>query len=147
MNPSPQEEPDLVDGEMPREMPRLVPWWLRGIYVAIGLGFVGLGIIGVYLPGLPTTPFLLLASYFLVRSSPKLNARVEAMPVVGKYLRDWNQKRGVRLHVKILALVMTAGVVIAGIYFGSNQWWVQAIIVVLAVIGQAVVWSLKTVRD
>ena len=127
--------------------PKLVPWWLRGIYVVIGLGFVGLGLLGVYLPGLPTTPFLLLASYFLIRSSPKLYARVEAMPVVGSYLRDWNRKRGVRLHVKVLALVMTASFVGLGLVLGSQQFWVQVLVIALAAVGQAVVWSLKTVRD
>jgi len=129
-----------------QSQPKLVAPWLRVLFIALGGFFLGLGVIGIYLPGIPTTPFVLLASFFFVRSSPKLNDRIERMPVVGGYLLDWNQKKGVKLHVKVLALLSSLIVVAFAIFFGSGLLWVKFTIVTLAIIGQAVVWSLKTVR-
>ena len=60
----------------------------RPIYLLLAFFFLVLGVLGVLLPGIPATPFLLLMSYFLVRVSPKLHARVMRWPVVGPPLKD-----------------------------------------------------------
>ena len=65
----------------------------RVVYITIAILFLGLGLVGVLLPGLPTTPFLLLMSYFLIRSSPWLHERVIQLPVVGGPIRDWRSGR------------------------------------------------------
>ena len=94
--------------------------WNRGV---LGLGrvlllFVAgvcflLGILGVLLPGLPATPFLLLTSYFLIRSSPRLNAALLRSRFFGPILRDWQIHGGVRKDVKVKAVVMVALSVVA----------------------------------
>jgi uncharacterized membrane protein YbaN (DUF454 family) len=62
--------------------------------------FFVLAAVGVFIPGLPTTQFLLLTSYFLVRSSPRLNARLQRSRFFGTILMDWHVHGGIRRDVK-----------------------------------------------
>lgn len=65
----------------------------RTIYVVMGLICVGLGALGVILPGLPTTPFLLLASWLFYRSSERLQQWLLAS-WLGKYIRFYHRRGG-----------------------------------------------------
>lgn len=65
-----------------------------------------LAILGIFLPLLPTTPFLLLASACYARGSPRLHQWLRNHPTFGKFLRDFEDGRGIPLRAKILALVM-----------------------------------------
>lgn len=126
--------------------PPLVPWWWRGVYVGLGVLFVGLGLAGAYLPLLPTTPFLLLASYFLARSWPALDRRVQRIPIFGSYLRDWHQHRGVRVEVKWLATAVCLGTACAGGWLAADSVAYQVALGLLVLLGLIVVWRLPTVR-
>jgi len=62
--------------------------------------------VGVFLPLLPTTPFLLLAAACFVRSSPRLHARLLAHPRLGPFLEQWRRERSVPLAAKRRAYVL-----------------------------------------
>ncbi|MGL5682301.1 MAG: YbaN family protein [Marinifilaceae bacterium] len=79
----------------------------RILYIVLGCLAVGLGIIGVVLPGFPTTPFLLLASWFFVRSSVRLNAWLHRTRYLGGYLRRFNGEEPQTKWDKIIPLVTT----------------------------------------
>ncbi|MGL5123652.1 MAG: YbaN family protein [Fusobacteriaceae bacterium] len=64
-----------------------------------------LGVIGIFLPVLPTTPFLLLTALLLERSSPKFHKILLQNKVVGKYLSDYIEKKGITLKNKIISLI------------------------------------------
>jgi uncharacterized protein len=119
----------------------------RALFVVAGLVFVGIGGLGVVLPVLPTTPFLLLASYCFVRSSPRLNRWLLRNRVFGPFLRDWQRHRGVRLHVKIaavLVLILGLGISLALV---QPAWpWALAI-VGLGMIGLIVVLRLPRIKN
>src|SRR6478752_3338885 len=83
----------------------------RGLYLAAGLGCVGLAYLGAVLPGLPTTPWVLLASGCFARSSPRLQAWLRRSPVFGRLLRDWDEHRGIRRPVKAVAAMLIVVVV------------------------------------
>ncbi|MBY8965395.1 YbaN family protein [Algiphilus sp.] len=68
--------------------------------------FVGLAFIGVFLPGLPTVPFLLLAAWFAARGSEKLHRWLYAHPTFGQLLIDWEREKAVSRKAKVLAIVM-----------------------------------------
>ena len=85
--------------------------WRRIGLVTLGLILIGLGYLGVLLPGLPTTPFLIGASYCFYRSSPRLHRWLRRSPVFGRILHDWEVHRGIRKPVKIFAVCMVVTVV------------------------------------
>jgi uncharacterized protein len=119
---------------------------MRPVYLALaGLCFV-LAVLGVFLPVLPTTPFLLLTSACLVRSSPRLNERLRKSPLFGPFLRDWEKHHGVRLHVKVTALTLIALVVAWSLFYRDLEVVPRVVLCALALIGAFVVLRLKTVR-
>jgi hypothetical protein len=70
---------------------------------------MALGLVGVFLPLLPTTPFLLLAGACFVRSSPRLHARLLAHPRLGPYLERWQKDRSIPRAAKHRAYVLVCG--------------------------------------
>ena len=115
--------------------------------MVLGCIFVGLGALGAVLPVLPTTPFLLLASFFLIRSSPRLNEKLMRSPFFGRFLRDWHQHRGVRPRAKVTAVVMVLVAITASISWGDLSWPLLVLLLVLGVVGVTVVLRLPVIRD
>ncbi|VTU00599.1 Uncharacterized conserved protein OS=Janthinobacterium sp. (strain Marseille) GN=mma_3498 PE=4 SV=1: DUF454 [Gemmataceae bacterium] len=108
---------------------------VRVLYAGAGAGFVGVAYLGVLLPGLPTTPWVLLASYCFSKSSPRLERWLRRSPVFGPLLRDWVEHRGIRRPVKVLAVCLVATVVTLSIAFGRVPVWVKCVIGGLAAVG------------
>lgn len=121
--------------------------WRKALYLAAAGLFFLLAVLGAFLPVLPTTPFLLLTSFFLVRSSPQLHKKLLASRVFGGLLRDWHKSRGVRPHVKITAVTVMTGVVGISIFSGKLSPILLGLLFVLAGIGLFVVLKLPTIRD
>lgn len=78
------------------------------VWVALGATFLGLGAIGILLPLLPTTPFLIAAVWAFGKGSPALRQRLLDHPRVGKPLRDWEAQRAIAPRYKVLACVSMA---------------------------------------
>ena len=119
---------------------------MRALYLTLAAVFMVLATAGVFLPVLPTTPFLLLASWCLVRSSPRLHARLLASPLFGPLLLDWERHRGVRLHVKVSALAVLALVVGLGLASQGLSLPLKLVLATLATIGATVILRLRTIR-
>ncbi len=130
-----------------RDLPPLVGGLRRVLYVALAAVFLGLGLLGVFLPGVPTTPFLLLMSYFLVRSWPWLHDRVVSLPLIGGPIRDWRENRGVRRPIKAIASLMVLLVVGGTLMSQTVLWPLKTAIAGLATCGLLVVWRLPTIQD
>jgi len=119
----------------------------RWLYVGLGFAFVGLAVLGVLLPVLPTTPFLIVASACFVRSSPRLNAWLLRSRVFGGLLRDWQQRRGVKRRVKFAAAGLLLLAVALSAWIGQFSWPWMTVLIVLALIGLAVVLRLPEITD
>lgn len=78
----------------------------RLLLTAAGLVSVGLGLLGAFLPLVPTTPFVLLAAYCFARSSPRLHHWLRRHEVLGPPLRDWEEHRAVSRSTKAVAITV-----------------------------------------
>ncbi len=72
----------------------------------IGTIALALAVLGIFLPLLPTTPFLLLASACYVRGSERMHRLLLGNPLFGEYLRNIEEKRGIPLRAKIIAIAL-----------------------------------------
>ena len=102
-------------------------------------GFFVLGALGAVLPFLPATPFLLLTSSFLVRSSPQLNAALLRSRFFGPILTDWQVHRGVRRDIKAKAVIIVIITVGVSLYVTAAPMWPALGVVALSLVGIAVV--------
>jgi hypothetical protein len=76
----------------------------RAFYMALGWAFVGIGFVGIFLPLLPTTVFIILAAACFARSSPRLEAWLVNHPRFGPALRAWRADRSMTTRHKALAV-------------------------------------------
>jgi uncharacterized membrane protein YbaN (DUF454 family) len=111
--------------------------------ILAGLFFV-LGALGAVLPVLPTTPFLLLTSYFLARSSPRLNSWLLASRFFGPILKDWQQLGGVRPDVKVKAIMIVLLAVSLSLWLTDLSSTLRWIVATIALIGIGVILRLPT---
>lgn len=88
----------------PREYPEVRHAWLRWLLLGIGWISVALGVIGIFLPVLPTTPFLLLAAACFVRSSRRVYIWLVTHPRLGPWIRDYLDGEGIPLKAKAWAI-------------------------------------------
>ena len=79
--------------------------WLKPILVSLGTMSLGLGIIGIVVPGLPTTPFILLSAGLYLRSSEKLYKKLLSNKWIGGYIIKYQTNKGLTKRSKIVAIV------------------------------------------
>lgn len=79
---------------------------LRICLLILGGVSLSLGIVGIFLPILPTTPFIILSAWCFVRSSEKAHAWLYRQPLFGPALKNWDQKKAIARRAKILAISM-----------------------------------------
>jgi uncharacterized membrane protein YbaN (DUF454 family) len=117
------------------KLPAAARGWRKAALLMAGGMSLMLGLLGVVLPGLPTTPFVLLASVCLLRSSPRLHEKLLKSRLFGGVLRDWHLHRGVRPHVRYKAMVVIAIVLGASLLLTSIPLAAKAIIGAIAACG------------
>lgn len=103
---------------------------------------VGLGILGAFLPLLPTTPFLLAAAALSVKASPKLHAWLMNHPVFGKSLRHYQEHRAVSPRTFMVAmLVMWPTITVSALLVPI--WWVALLLFIIASSVSAFLWRAR----
>lgn len=89
---------------------------LRLFYLGLGWFCVGLGMIGIIMPILPTTPFLLVALWAFSRSSPELAEKLRNHKHAGPYIRAWQDHGVIPPMAKTIAVIMMS---VMGVYFAG----------------------------
>ena len=96
---------------------------VRSILIGVGTISMGFGIIGLFLPILPTPPFLLLAGACYMRSSEKHHKRLLENKWLGPYLKDYYEDKSIPLHIKIISVTcLWISLIISMIYFIQLIW-------------------------
>jgi len=107
---------------------------------------LSLGIIGIFLPVLPTTPFLLLAAACYARSSERFSNWLMGNRFLGTYIKNYRDKNGIPMKVKIYTITVLWITIGVSIILISNNTILQIILAVIAAVVTAHVMSLKTLK-
>jgi hypothetical protein len=119
---------------------------VRGLLWAAGSLALLLGLIGVVLPGLPTTPFILLAAACYAKASPRLHRWLLNHRLTGPMLRDWEKHHSLTRRNKTIAVVSMAVMVSVSIWSFRGRVAVQLVLLALGAIGAWVVLRIPTRR-
>jgi|TARA_B100000959_G_C14991483_1_gene628100 hypothetical protein len=122
---------------------------IRLLWVLIGSISVGMGIIGIFVPGWPTTIFLIIASYFYIRSSEKLYNWLLNNKILGIYLKNYYSGKGMPLKAKILSLFLmwVFGLLSIFLWIPGNLSIIKIIVFILLAIGSIFILSVKSTED
>ena len=120
---------------------------MRIILILIGSVSFALGVLGIFLPMLPTTPFLLLSAAAWLKASPSLYEWLLNHRVFGEYIRNFREHRAIPLRVKIISVSMvwlTIGYCIIAVV--DEWWWAQLLMALLAIAISWHILSYKTLK-
>lgn len=108
------------------------------LYISASILCIILATIGIVVPGLPTTPLLLAASWMLYRSSPRLQRWLLSSPL-GVYIRDYQRRGGMRTKTKVWVVTLMLAMVTCSVVFFIDILWVDCLVVALGLVGSLVV--------
>jgi uncharacterized protein len=106
---------------------------LQGLLVTCGTLFVGLGILGIFLPLLPTTVFLLLAAACYARSSERFHQKLVNHRFLGAYIRNYREGRGMAPREKAMTIALLWIGIGATMIWSVTAWWMRAALLLIAV--------------
>jgi hypothetical protein len=108
---------------------------IKAVLIILGTISLGLGILGIFIPGLPTTPFILLTACLYLRSSDRLYGRLLQHPVTGRYLMAW--KSGISRKARLISLViMWVMILLAVVWVIHDLKW-KILLIVIGLAGSA----------
>ncbi len=115
----------------------------RSFFLLSGAISLFLGILGIFLPLLPTTPFILLTAYCWAKSSPKFHAWLLAHKRFGPIVYNWETSRVIPLKMKWLSTIMMNGAIFFTVFFTlPEEKWLLKIIMACISIGTSIwIWS------
>ena len=120
---------------------------MRIFLIIVGCISLALGVLGIFLPMLPTTPFLLLSAAAWVKASPSLYDWLLHHKVFGEYIRNYREHRAIPLRVKIFSVTLVWLTIGYCIFFVVDEWWwAQLLMALLAIAISWHILSYKTLK-
>jgi uncharacterized membrane protein YbaN (DUF454 family) len=111
------------------ELPKLY----RYFYLISGILLVAIGVIGIFLPVLPTTIFLILASACFVKSSPKANEWLRNHKVLGMYIKNYQDKTGLSVRAKVFNIIFLWTMILLSAFLLTDKFYIKLILLAIAV--------------
>ena len=119
---------------------------MKYLIAVFGIISLGLGILGVFLPVLPTTPFLLLASFLFLKSSPSLYRWLMEHPRLGPYIKNFMVHKSLPLRVKVVSVSMVWITLLYCAFFVAGHWALSLLFILLATAITVHILSYKTLK-
>jgi len=121
--------------------------FFRYLLIISGTIFLGFGIIGIFLPILPTTPFLLLAAACYARSSKRFYNWLMNNRWFGNYIKNYRDGRGVPLKFKIFTIFLLWITILVSVFLVINSYWVKIILILIAIGVTIHILTIKTYKQ
>ena len=106
---------------------------MKFLFAFLGSVSLVLGIMGVFLPVLPTTPFLLLAAAMYMRSSQRLYNWLMSHKHLGAYIRNFREHKALPLRVKVVSVTMVWATLLYCAIFVAKELWMSAVFIAIAI--------------
>jgi uncharacterized membrane protein YbaN (DUF454 family) len=110
------------------ELPKLY----RYFYLISGILLVAIGVIGIFLPVLPTTIFLILASACFVKSSPRANEWLRNHKVLGMYIKNYQDKTGLSVRAKVFNIIFLWTMILLSAFLLTDKFYIKLILLAIA---------------
>jgi uncharacterized membrane protein YbaN (DUF454 family) len=105
----------------------------RYFYLISGILLVAIGFIGIFLPILPTTIFLILASACFIKSSPRTNEWLRNHKILGMYIRNYQDKSGLAIKSKIFNILFLWMMILSSAFFFTEEFFIKLILIAIAI--------------
>ena len=119
---------------------------MKFICILIGSISLVLGIVGIFIPLLPTTPFLLLSAALYFRSSPRLYEWLLNQKHLGPYIRNYREHKAIPLQAKIISISLMWTTMLYCILCLIPLLWIKIILFLIALVVTRHILSLKTLK-
>lgn len=120
---------------------------MKIIYIIIGTLSLGLGIVGIFIPALPTTPFLLLASYCLARGSQRFHDWFVSTEIYKKHLETFEKERSMTLGTKIKLLVFSSAMMMIPLFTLKNMYVKIFLVLIIIFKYYFFIFKIKTIKS
>ena len=117
---------------------------MKILFVCLGSLALVLGITGIFVPLLPTTPFLLLAAFLYSKGSTRLHLWLLNHKYIGTYIRKFNENRSIPLRAKVIAMVMMWASILSCTILTTLPLWAKLLLILIAIGASWHILSFKT---
>ena len=111
------------------------------LFIIAGFLSLGIGIIGIFLPILPTTPLVILAAYCFSKGSNRLHRWLTTNPYFGEMIADWEKYRMISLKAKVMATSMIIPSFAYTLIFVNVAIWIKIIVTSIGVYALHFIWT------
>jgi uncharacterized membrane protein YbaN (DUF454 family) len=117
---------------------------INGTLVASGSFFLVLGIIGIFIPILPTTPFLLLTAACYARGSKKLYNWLINNRIIGEYIKNYREGKGIPITIKLITIILLWVTIGLSILIFISNYLIQILLLIIAFLVTTHIIMIKT---
>ena len=111
---------------------------IKAILILLGTLSLGLGITGIFIPGLPTTPFILLTAGLYLRSSEKLYRQLIQNKYLGRYIVEFGTDKGMTIKLKLYSITLMWIMISMSVYFIITSTIIDWLVISLGLAGTVV---------